>query len=149
MAEIILMAAFIYMVTQSIKKNPFKKESIALWLSFFCMITGISLLTSSNVGLLLAILSFLVALLFPKFRSGVVVTIATVLFSGGNRRGFRREFSNGTESSKSFDSGASSDYTQDFGSNYARDFSMGQATGVSDGSPGAMAGADLHDHHHW
>lgn len=149
MAEILLMAAFFYVVAQSIKRNPRKKEHIALWLSFFCMITGISLLTSSNVGLLLSILSFLVALLFPKFRASLVVTITTVFFSGGNRRGFRREFSTDTESSKPFDSTASSGYTQDFGSNYARDFSMGLATGVSDGSPGSMAGADLHSHHHW
>jgi uncharacterized membrane protein YgcG len=139
MTMILVLMAISFIVIQSINESPRKKEHIALWLSYCCTILGTALLTNTKVGLILAVLSFLVAMLFPKFRAGFARSVVKILYPPGQHSwNSRQGFSQFDSSSASRHSGMDSSSMH---SSFGHDFARGYGSGASTGSPGSTAGA--------
>ncbi len=145
MTMILILMAISFIVIQSINESPRKKQHIALWLSYCCTILGITLITNARVGLLLSVLTFLIAQLFPQIRAARRRVIAKILYPTGRHSVRRKRIQRwphflhsidtpSTNSNIEFDSSC-------MNSNFGHDFAQGYGTGVSDGSLGSTMGA--------
>lgn len=150
MTMILVLMVISFIVIHPIDQSAFKNERIALWLSYCCTVLGITFITNTKVGLLLSILSFLIALLFPKFRAACTLIIAKLFYPPGRHSVRIKRIQRWPHFLHSIDTPTNSN--NEFGSscmnsNFGHDFAQGYGTGVSDGSPGSSAGAA--SHHHW